>query len=452
MPAGNNFPALIKKGVYMVSFKIGDNTVSKQITLEQLTAGLDKVKDKKKIDRITQIFNQYNTNTNGSSLDALDLDEQVALMNDLHKADGDGKGEDFDGKISRRGLKKAGLAGEYRAYKDFIEAYQRAVADDVNTYELSFVDDTFDGTPFTETKAVQEGETMTVEHQYNNLSGQTEKRATTITDEVGAFSTDPKGRLLRQTIDNVTIQYRGYTSDAKNAKPGIVIVSEQGVDERLTLKLQDDGTYLDEANNSHYRLDRSGIPQEFIVDDKNRITAEIWGDNQFDYTYDGENVEPATVTVNKDAENEAVYTRENDLYTSMSGDTKKYFTFDADKRQFTQTEPPAPEVPPEPPVQKQTRPRNQKYIRMTPGWKNQHVKPDEALTAQLNAMSKADEVLTELVNRNEQFKDTNLNREQLLSDLIKNNPSVFDKQGVIYTDARWNRLDFPKDLSAYKTE
>lgn len=429
-----------------MTFNIGDTAVSKNLTIEQLTAGLDKVKDSKKIKRITQIFNQYNTNTNGNSATTLDLDEQVALMNDLHRADSNGKGEKFDGKISGRGLKKAELTGKYKAYKDFIEAYQKAVASDVNTYELTFKDATLDGTPFVETTAVQTGETVTVEHKYNNISGKTELSRTVITNEDGSFCTDPKGRLLRQTIGGVTIQYCGYTSDAKNAQAGIIVVNEQDSGERMTLKLQDDGTYLNEADQTHFRLDRLGIPNNFTVDDKNRITAEFWGDNLFDYTYEGEDTKPSSVTLNKGDEDEITFTREGELYTSMNNEVKEYYIFDTENRIFTQIEAPQPK---QKEVEKPQRPTSRHYIKMTAGWKNQRVNPDETLIAQFNAMLQADEVLTELINRNEQLKDKNLNREQLLADLIKNNPSVFDKDGIIYSNAKWDKLDFPQNLSSY---
>ena len=82
---------------------------------------------------------------------------------------------------------------------------------------------------------------------------------------------------------------------------------------------------------------------------------------------------------------------------------------------------------------------------MTEGWKNQKVKLNEETTAKFNAMSTANEVLAELI------KDKDgINQEALLADLIRNNPSVFDNEGVIYSDAIWDRLDFPKDLHNYE--
>ena len=101
-----------------MGFEVGNN-VNKKISLEQLTNGLDAVKDKKKIDRITQIFNKYNTNVEGYSENVLDLDEQISIMSDYHKAD-----KNKDSNISRRDIRKAGFAGEYKAYRDFMEAYQ----------------------------------------------------------------------------------------------------------------------------------------------------------------------------------------------------------------------------------------------------------------------------------------------------------------------------------------
>ena len=42
-----------------MGFEIDNNIIGKKVTLEQLTAGLDQVKDKKKIERIKQILNKY---------------------------------------------------------------------------------------------------------------------------------------------------------------------------------------------------------------------------------------------------------------------------------------------------------------------------------------------------------------------------------------------------------
>lgn len=114
-----------------MGFEVGKN-VNKRISLEKLTQGLDAVKDKKKIERITQIFNKYNTNVDGSSKDVLDIDEQVSIMSDYHKAD-----RNNDNHVSRRGIRQAGFAGEYKAYRDFMEAYQNALGESNNNFELS---------------------------------------------------------------------------------------------------------------------------------------------------------------------------------------------------------------------------------------------------------------------------------------------------------------------------
>ena len=424
-----------------MGFKIDNNTIGKKVTLEQLTAGLDQVKDKKKIDRITQIFNKYNTNTQKNSADALDMDEQIALMNDLHKADGDGKAEDFDSKVSKRGLKKAGFAGEYKAYRDFIEAYQKAVGDTQNTYDLNFKDGTLEGQQYIETTAKRsgtvDGQEYTEQHQYID----NQKAKSTYQNADRTISYSPKGQLLQQTVDGTTIKYRQYDSDAKNAKPGVITV-RQG-DSVMTVKLKEDGTYLNSADNSHYRLNQKGLLDEFTVDDKNRVTSEVWGENLFDYAYEGDNTKPSEITLNKGTQTEKQYILDGELYTSQNGENKEYFTFDSEKREFTQTEAPQPIKPA---VQKQTRPTQRHFIKMTEGWKNQKVKPNKETTAKFNAMSTANEVLAELI------KDKDgINQETLLVDLIRNNPSVFNDKGVIYSDARWNRLDFPKDLSRYKT-
>lgn len=383
-----------------MTFKIGDNAVSKRITLEQLINGLDKNKDKKKIERITQIFNQYNTNTERSSADALDIDEQITLMNDLHSADGDGKGKDFDGKISGKGLKKAGLKGEYKAYRDFVEAYQKAVAaDEYTTYDLSFKDGTADGVHFIETKAVRDitvdGTPVTETHQYDTLS---KDRKIIYEADGNTKSYSPKGQLLRQKLGKTVIRYKNYDSEARNAAPGIVEVRNEEQDGVNTFKLQADGTYLNEEDNCYYKLN-NGVPEKIV---KEELKPEI------------PNEEP-----------------KQELKSEIPDEEPKQE---------------------QPAIKKPTRPKSRTLIRMTSGWKNQKVKPDADMTEKFNSMSKADEILSELVAQNEAFKEVNLNTDELLSDLIKNNPSVFAENGDIYADARWDRLDFPKDLARYKND
>lgn len=359
-----------------MTFKISNNSVNKHVTLDQLTQGLDKVKDKKKIDRITLIFNQYNTNTEKSSVAALDLNEQVALMNDLHRADGDGKGKDFDGKVSGKGLKKAGLAGEYKAYKDFMEAYQKAVGNE-NTYELTFKDDKSDGKAIIETTAQKkdtiDGQEFIEQHQYLN----NDKARLTYQTAEGTFSYDPKGHLTRQTTaDNQAIIYKAYTSDAKNAPAGVIVVRD-AENNRTTLELQEDGTYLNKSDGTLYKLNNKGIPEKYTPPEPTKEEA-------------------------------------------------------------------APEVV-EQQVEKPTRPTTRKLVKMTAGWKNQKLKPDDDTKTKFNKMNNAEEVLAELLK--EQGGEFNDN---LLADLIKNNPSVFNPEGTIYSDAQWDKLDFPKDLSRYK--
>lgn len=355
-----------------MTFKIGDNSVSKRVTLEQLTQGLDKVKDKKKIDRITLIFNQYNTNTEKSSAGALDLNEQIAFMNDMHRADGDGKGKDFDGKISGRGLKKAGLKGEYKAYRDFMEAYQKAVGDE-NTYDLTFKDGTQDGKAFigttAERKGTVDGQEFTEQHQYLN----NEKAKLTYRNADGTFNYDPQGHLTRQTTaENQIIMYMAFTGEAKNAPAGRIVVRDKD-NNRMTLELQDDGTYLNKEDNTLYKLNDKGIPEKYTPPEKPK------------------------------------------------------------------------EEPPQQVVEKPSRPTQRKFIKMTAGWKNQKVKPDDETKAKFNTMSNAQEILAELLKENGTAYNDNL-----LADLIKNNPSVFNSEGLIYNDADWNKLDFPKDLSKYE--
>ena len=424
-----------------MGFEISNN-ISKKLTLEQLTQGLDKVKDRKKIDRITFIFNKYNTNNEGVSADALDVDEQVSLMNDYHNADGNN-----DAHITRRGMRKSGIKGEYKAYKDFMEAYQKALYEvKSNTYDLSFKDDTTDGTKYTRITAAYTKENSAIKYQYiNSDEGLTKVKTTYSFDNVTQVYNN-KGLLIKQVAGNTAILYGQYDSETKDANPGIIMFSSDDGNWQ-TLKRQDDGTYLDTVYNEHYRLNSDKL-YEFEVDEQNRITSEYWGENSYDYTYEEDSKAPATVTVSN-ADGTKVYTREETLYTSKNGNDEEYFTFDAETRQFTKTEAPQQQDSVAP---KTTRPKKQSLIKMTAGWKNQRVNPDSNTIEEFNSMSEAKQVLDKLINGNEQTKDFKFDEEELLSDLIKNNPSVFNSEGIIYSDARWDRLDFPSDLSKYKTE
>lgn len=420
-----------------------NNSVAKQLTLQDLTSGLDKVKDKKKIDRITQIFNKYNTNNDAGSAGKLDIDEQVSIMNAYHKADGDN-----DGHINRKSLRNAGFKGEYKAYRDFMEAYQKAVGESVNTYELKFKDDTIDGKAFTQTSATQAGETVTVKHEYINMDGEPQKLKSTYSGDDGIVSYNPKGQMLRQAIDDqfgerTVLKYNQYDSDAANAKPGVISVRTGDITQ--TLNLQEDGTYLDNTDNSYYRLNNKMLLDEFKVDDKNRVTSEVWGEHSFEYTYANDDTHPFFINVDG-GENSSTgktydYSGKENIYSTGSGESREYYKFDAEKRTFTKTEAPKPDVV------KPKRPTERHRISMTKGWKDQKVNPDDAQTAKFNGMSTAQEVLDELMSG--KFKSADYNPESLLADLIKNNPSVFNKDGVIYSDAIWQNLDFPEDLTAY---
>lgn len=421
-----------------MGFDIG-NKVAKNISLEQLTKGLDPTKDKKKIDRITQIFNKYNTNTEGSSAQKLDIDEQVSIMSAYHKSD-----KNNDNHITRNSLRKAGFSGEYKAYRDFMEAYQKATAETSNTFELKFKDDIQDDKTTTSIKATQnteiEGKTSSIEHDYVVSENQNKKIKTTLTSENGQISYTPKGQIIRQKVGDTTLRYN-YDNEAKHAKPNIIKL--QTPESYDTVKLQDDGTYLDDSNNKHYRLNNKKLLDEFTVDDKGRVTKEIYKDKEFSYKYNEDSTQPASINVTQDNK-ETTYTKEKDVYSVTTENKKDYYKFDSQNREFIPTEAPKPD--------KQNRPQAKHLIRMTQGWKNQRINKDNSLTEQLNTMSTADEVLTALVEKNEQFKETKLNKDALLSDLIKNNPSMFNAHGEIYSDAVWEKLDFPSNLSKYVTQ
>ena len=416
-----------------MGFDIGNN-VSKRISLEQLTKGLDPTKDKKKIDRITQIFNKYNTNAEGSSAKVLDMDEQVSIMTAYHKAVKNG-----DNNVTRSGLRNSGIKGEYKAYRDFMEAYQNAVGETQNTFDLSFKDEKVDNKLISQVNAVQntevEGKKLAIEHEYINSDEGNKKVKTTLSSEDGQVSYTPKGQMIRQKVGDSTLNYH-YDNEAKNAKPDIITVRTPETYE--TVKLQQDGTYFDDKNNVHYHLNNNKLLDEFIVDDKGRVTNEIYGEKEYSYNYDETSNQPTSIKVKTNDNKEVEYTNEKGVYSTNK---KEYYNFDAKKREFSPADPPKPD--------KQNRPQTKHLIRMTQGWRNQRINKDNSLTEQFNAMSSADEVLNVLVSKNEKFKDTKLNTETLRADFVRNNPSMFTKDGEIYADAKWEKLDFPTDLSKY---
>ncbi len=425
-----------------MGFEVGNN-VNKKISLEQLTNGLDAVKDKKKIDRITQIFNKYNTNVEGYSENVLDLDEQISIMSDYHKAD-----KNNDSNVSRRDIRKAGFAGEYKAYRDFMEAYQKAIGEEkYNNFELTIKDGTVDGQAYSDIKATKnttvDGNNISIQHQYISANDKTQKARMTVVTDAGKVSYSPKGQLLQQTIGDTTYRYHQYDSGAKGAVPGVIVVSEaDGASQ--TVKLQQDGTYLDENDNSHYRLNRQMQLDEFQLDAKNRITAEIFGDNQLEYTYPENTATPATITVTDNQDQQKIYNHEKDLiYSSQNGDNKEYFSFNQATRTFAASEAPKPD--------KQDRQAGEPKIRYTEGWRGQRQKLSDDVIAQFNEMSTASEVLAKLIDKPEYMsggKPIKFN-DSLLSDLIRNNPSMFDKEGNIYSNANWKKLDFPTNLRNY---
>ena len=416
-----------------MGFDIG-NIVSKRISLEQLTKGLDPTKDKKKIDRITQIFNKYNTNAEGSSAKVLDMDEQVSIMTAYHKAVKSG-----DNNVTRSGLRNSGIKGEYKAYRDFMEAYQHAVGETQNTFELSFKDEKVDNKLISQVNAVQntevEGKKLAIEHEYINSDEGNKKVKTTLSSEDGQVSYTPKGQMIRQKVGDSTLNYN-YDNEAKNAKPNIITVRTSETYE--TVKLQQDGTYFDDRNNVHYHLNNNKLLDEFIVDDKGRVTNEFYGEKEYSYNYDETSNQPTSIKVKTNDNKEVEYTNEKGVYSTNK---KEYYNFDAKKREFSPADPPKPD--------KQNRPQTKHLIRMTQGWRNQRINKDNSLTEQFNAMSSADEVLNVLVSKNEKFKDAKLNTETLRADFVRNNPSMFTKDVEIYADAKWEKLDFPTDLSKY---
>lgn len=44
------------------------------------------------------------------------------------------------------------------------------------------------------------------------------------------------------------------------------------------------------------------------------------------------------------------------------------------------------------------------------------------------------------------IKETDVDKDKLFADLVKYNPSLFTKDGKVKDNAKWDRLDLPKDL------
>lgn len=432
-----------------MSFGVGNNKVGlKSVTLEDLTKGLDPKKDKKQIERIKIAFDYFNKpGADGKKDDALSYEEQIAMLNFMNKADS-AESSKRDGKVTRKGLrqvrKQNGLENtpKYKEYKSFLEAYQKAVAE-------------FEKDDVAEIEYVRDKEGEYAQAKYSDNNGTTSEVYTSNVNSAeyksGIFKdnktgnsvrTDNKNRVVQQTVDGVTTRYIQFDSEKEDATPTVI---RQG---GATYTLQDNGFY--KAETAAARLNNKGTLEPVEIDNKNRLTKETFNNVEYSYTYNENETIPATITT-KSAQGEphsVQFTKEGGLYTISSGRTKQYFTFDAEKHEFM------PAMPPQKYILKPQYSRNAK-VHQTEIWRNQRLGAPKAQELGLNDLNTAEEVLDTIINADDNLKGKNINREQLLADFIKNNPSVFvqsgDSKGVLFSDAKWDRLDFPKNLTSYIT-
>lgn len=439
-----------------MSFGIGNNKVSlNSLKLEDLIKGLDPQKDKKKIEQIKVAFDFFNKpGVDGKKDDSLSYEEQIAMLNFMNKADGDPL--DRDGEVTRSGLRRVARENgiketpKYKEYKSFINAYQNAIAEmsPADTAEITYVRNK-DG-ELTSSKFTDNAGTTT--EVYTSDINTPEFDSGTIKDKDGnTFKTDNKGRIVQQTVNGIKTQYVQFASETDSTP---TIVRQGGLTYNLDADFDKAGLYVS-GNGDDFHAARMGSSGSLIpveTDDKGRITKETISDTEFSYTYDGDSDHPATITTTKPGESEpevTTYTKEGELYTTGTEGNKKYFTYSDNEHQFTPAE--APKAP----IVKPKYSRHER-VHQTAVWKNQRLGEAKAQELGLNDLNTAEEVLDKLINSNESLKDKKINKEQLLADFIKNNPSVFvpsgDSKGVIFSDAKWGRLDFPKDLKSYITE
>ena len=426
------------------------------IKLEDLTKGLDPKKDKKKIEQIKVAFDFFNKPGVGGNDDGLDFSEQIAMLNYMNKADGDAN--ERDGKVTRRGLhhvaKENGIgdAPKYKELKSFMDAYQKAIMerDPSDTSEIDYVRNK-DG-EFAEIKYIDDNSVETSLYTTDVESPDMVSREYRVGSRVEKH--DQFGRTVSIKDNGVETKYRQYGQGEQMYTP--TVIEQNGKTYTLNANIDDVGLY--ESDDSFARMGNNGILEPVELDDSNRITKEIiynretGYNDQYSFSYQGNADKPAVITVSKPDEGEMVYNLEGELYTQGDAENKQYFNYDFKAHKFTPAEAPVAQKP------EIVKPQYQRgdRVHQTATWKNQRLGEEKAQKLGLNDLNTAEEALDKIISADENLKDKNINKEKLLADFIKNNPSVFvrsgESQGVIFSDAKWGRLDFPKDLSEYITE
>ena len=444
-----------------MSFGIGNNKISlNSVTLEDLTKGLDPQKDKKKIEQIKVAFDFFNKpGADGKKDDSLSYEEQIAMFNFMNKADG--AAFDRDGKITRSGLrhvaKENGIEGtpKYKEYKSFIEAYQNAVAEmsPADTAEITYgrnKDGEFAQAKFTDESGLRNEEIYTTDVENPKYNSGVKKDA-----QGNTFRYDDKARVIQQNVGGVRTQYVQFSGENADATP--TIVKQGGLTFNLDANFDDAGLYISEEGGKIQaaRMNSAGSLVPVEMDDAGRITHETINEVGFSYTYEGENEDPSTIITSKQVDGKTetkTYTKEGELYSTGDAGNKQYSKFDYKTHEFTPAQSPEPAKP------EIVKPHYQRgdRVHQTATWKNQRLGEEKAQKLGLNDLNTAEEALDKIISADENLKDKNINKAKLLADFIKNNPSVFvrsgESQGVIFSDAKWGRLDFPKDLSEYITE
>ena len=92
------------------------------------------------------------------------------------------------------------------------------------------------------------------------------------------------------------------------------------------------------------------------------------------------------------------------------------------------------------------RPQKRDLVPIAPEWKMQRMGDAKAKELKLHELKTAQEVLDVLIKQDKYKIDNDAQKDVLLADLIKYNPSIFNEKGEVYSDALWDRFDFPEKV------
>lgn len=422
------------------------------ITLEMLTQGLDPKDDKKKIERIKSVFETFNTQkaANGGT-EKLDANEQMQLLDFYQSADVKGD----DNELSRREIKKAkkqeGYDVKYKAFKDFMEAYTRVMQDTAGTSTITTSDDG---------SAVLQDANGTVRSFKENEQGKYEYQSRTNIYENGLEVTnDTKGRRTAEGQTDRSIAF-SYDGDSSSATTVTVTFKEDG--SSVTFSQLKDDIYKDQESGKTFRIEQKDGKTEFVqvqADNYGRITNETVEDKgRFAYRYsdDPQSETPQKILVTN-GDTQTYYVRQDDgSYQLKNGapETKgKSYNYDPDSHTFTEVKPKEPEYKRQAEAQNYQQHALRKYS--SNDWRNARVDFDSEQLKESAAAIKSSVNADELLDKMLQAKGVDKSKidvASLKADLIHNNPSVFADNGDVWSDAKFNKLDFPKDLKNYQAQ